>query len=238
MATAGQQIDGLLSKLEWRWSLSNFLIGAYFFASTALPAWAVSAMEMFQHYAPLSWVLAGFAGLVVSVVAFAVFSLAYGRWVRSRYNRRLYEKTGFVDPMAKTFEDKRIFLSEFCLPSDQFIEGKTFINCEIIGPALLYLRRDNKAYEQKLPYCDAVVLRRNRIFYNGIVLDNCTFRASSFKRITLIASEDEYPLIKDLEWLNWIGDEVQQPLIPGLEPSQAEASAPPLLEGTAKEKQP
>lgn len=212
----GERIDRLLARLEWRWSLSNLIFATYLTSAAALPAWAVSAMDMFQQYAPLSWVLAGFGGLTVAVFAFAIFSLAYGSWVKSRYNRSLYEKSGFVDPMAKTFEDRRIFLSEFCLPSDQYIQGKTFINCEIIGPAILFFRNGNQAYEQRLPICDAIVIRGSH-YHNAITLDNCTFRGCSFKRVTLAVTESQVPDVRSVDWLHWISEYPEQAEFPGLD---------------------
>lgn len=157
--------------------------------------------------------------------------------IKARYNRDLYDKSGFVDPMATTFENKRIFLTEFCLPSDPHIAGKTFVNCEIIGPAVLYMWRGNQVFEHKLPTCDAVVIQTNRPVYNAVFLDNCTFRGCSFKRITIAVSIGQYESVKNLDWLNWFGIPVESPEIPGLEPTQAEQTSLPPQQGTATETQ-
>lgn len=237
----GERFDRALLRLEWRWSLSNLLFGAYLLVSAALPAWAVSAMATLQQYAPLSWVLAGFAGLITSVLVFAVFSFAYGRWVRSRYNSYLLAKSGYVDPMAKTFENKRIFLSEFCLPSEPHIEGKAFINCDIVGPANLIIRHNNQVADQRLPFLDAVLVRADLTPHTGIYIDNCTFRGCSFKRITLLVPTNAYHDFSHLDWLRWINLQDTEPELPGMttvapEPNQAPKIAPPQPEGTEEEK--
>lgn len=208
-------LSRIFSSVEWGWSLALLVIGAI--GSFALPAWAVSVMAGLQQFAPLSWVIAGFAGLAFSAFCYSVYASAYRRWVRSRYDRDLYKKSGFVDPMARTFEDKRIYLSEFCLPSDQYIEGKTFVNCEIIGPAVVYLRNDYQALEQKLPVCDAVVFRKGSV-YNSIIVDRCSFRGCSFKRITILLSERDYQSSRHLEWLNWLSEPAPEPELPGIAP--------------------
>lgn len=182
---------------------------------------------MFEQFAPLSWVLAGFAGLVAAVAVFALFSGAYSRWVRARYDRGLYERSGFVDPMAKTFENKRIFLTEFCLPSDSYIAGKAFTNCELIGPANIFLRVGNFVADQKLPLCDTVIIV-DKTPFNAVIFDNCSFRDCSFKRITILLSSEEYINFKHLNWLNWITLASEEPMLPGISrPTQPEAIAPP-----------
>jgi hypothetical protein len=208
----GQRIDRVLARLEWRWSLSNFLLGTYLSLSTALPAWAVSAMSIFDQYAPLSWVLAGFAGLATAVVLYAIFAWAYGRVIRSQYDRSLYERTGFVDPMAKTFENRRIFLADFILPSAPHLAEKAFINCEIIGPANLLLRGGNSIATQRLPYCDGLVIPSStKNYYNFLIVDNCSFRDCSFKRCTVAITDMEYESFgKTIDFVNWLNPPDQQ----------------------------
>lgn len=172
--------------------------------SFAIPAWAASATDMFAQYAPFSWVAAGFCGLFLTALIYAISALAYGRIVKSRYNQLLFSKSGFVDPMSKTFESKRIFLSEFCLPSEQHIEGKVFIGCDIVGPANIILRNNNQLADPHLPICDAVLVRPDRNILNGIIIDSCTFRHCSFKRVTIVVPANAFHQFEHLDWLNWL----------------------------------
>lgn len=231
----GERLDRILSRLEWRWSLAQFVWGGYVIISTALPAWAVSATDIFQHHAPLSWVVSGFAGLSFALLTYAIYAWANAKLIRSRYNRELYEKTGFVDPMANTFEDRRIFLAEFCLPSDPYLSGKTFVNCEIIGPSVLFLRWSNRVDEHQLPNCDAIVLR-GRSYHNAITVDRCTFRGCSFKRITVMVLPEEFDKSKELDWLNWLAEPQEQPFLPGML-SPTEDAQNTVIEGVVQEAQ-
>lgn len=207
--------------------------------STGLTAWAAKETSLLAEYAPLSWIAAGLTAFLVVSLVYLVSSIARSVSIRARYNRNLYERSGFVDPMAKTFEGKRIFLADFCLPSDPYITGKTFINCEIVGPANLFLRLGNRVDENQFPHCDAVALSPEARFYNGITLDSCMFRGCSFKRITFMITPEEYKTNRDVEWLNWISRPVDNQMsLPGTDASPTSANAPPLLEGTAKETQP
>lgn len=194
-----------LMGLEWRWSLANLLWGLPAgIASFALPAWAVKMTAAFASYAPASWVAAGFLGLLVYALAFIGIAWGRGKWVRSRYDARMLPNSGPIDPMDKTFERRRIFLNEFALPSHPLIVGKTFIDCEIIGPANVILQTGNMVTEHMYPVCDTVLMHSAANPYNGYIFRNCTFKGCSFQRLTLLVPVSEYQMTRGVDWLNWI----------------------------------
>jgi hypothetical protein len=190
--------------IEWRWSLWNLIQGALAVTSFALPAWAVRTAELFPAYSPASWVAAGFLGFFVIAAGYWLFTSAYSRWISARYNARLYEKSDFIDPMGKIFQDQRIFLDGFILPSHPLVEGKTFINCDIIGPANIVLQYMNHVSSQRYPICDTVLLKDNATYYNAILFRHCTFRECSFQRITVLIESGQFPFVKGTDWINWI----------------------------------
>ena len=201
------RVNRLLSGIEWRWSLGT-LVSSKLIPTTsfALPAWATWASRMFSDYAPLSWVIAGFSGLLVYAACVAMHGFGRHRTVRSRYDEKFLSGTGGVDPLSKVFEGKRIFLNDFILPSNPLVNGKTFVDCEIVGPANIYLDHDNNINEIQAGKVDAVALSGKNQFINGFVFTSCTFRKCTFHRITLFFHPEEARLIAglDLNWLNWI----------------------------------
>lgn len=229
----GERINRFFMNSEWRLSLVLTMVGIV--SSFALPAWAVRATNLFADYSPFSWVAAGFIGFLLFAFGYFLIAHARSKWVRSRYDHNLYKRTGFVDPMAATFENKRIFLSDFILPSDPHIEGKTFINCEIIGPANLFFRNNNRVDEHRLPVCDGIVIQPGKPFLNGVFLDGCAFRKCSFKRVTVVLLPEMYQHSRNVDWLNWIAVPDEQPDIPGLEISQGPNSEHRLPPSTGEE---
>lgn len=214
-----EKINRGLSGLEWRWSLGAFIWGAIFPAgSFAIPAWATRATGVFAEYAPLSWVVAGFAGLILYALAVALYGIGMRSSVRSRYDAKFMQSSGGVDPLAKVFEGKRIFLNDFVLPSNPVVDGKNFVDCEIVGPANAYMEDNNNINDVRLGLVDAVALSGERLFYNGYLFRNCTFRNCTFHRITLFIKPEEVPRIQNLDWLNWISPLPLQPELPGTEP--------------------
>tara|TARA_R110000751_G_scaffold31305_1_gene79849 strand:+ start:184 stop:882 length:699 start_codon:yes stop_codon:yes gene_type:complete len=190
--------------LEANWSLYLLLKGAGIVGSFALPAWAASAVEQFQQYAPLSWIAAGFVGMLIAAMVYGVYAWASARMVKARYDAKMLAKGSFVDPMAKTYEDVRIYLNEFCLPSHPVIQKKTFINCQIIGPANIILEFGNNVQEAEYPISDAVRLKETPNIFNAVFVRNCIFRQCSFQRITFLVPPGEYENAKDWQGFNWI----------------------------------
>jgi hypothetical protein len=221
-------MDWIKKAVGWTWThLGNIVLIGSWFGAFAITAWAARAAKLFSEYGPLSWVVAGFAGLFFVMICALLLAVARRLWVRSNYDARMLPKGPLVDPMHRTFEGKRIFLNEFMLPSHPLIEGKTFVDCEIIGPANLYLHFGNRVDESQFPRCDAVLLGAGKEFNNGVILRNCTLRRCSFQRITWFVSPSEYAGSKNSNWLNWITDDPSKPELPL---GYAEVSPPESLE--------
>lgn len=188
------------------WLLENFSTLAWLASlvgSFTVPAWAAK-MTGGAFHSPIAWVAAGACGMIIWAGVYSAYAWARGRIVRARYDAKLLAQGGEIDPLARIFEKKRIFLNEFVLPSHPLIEDKTFIDCEIIGPASVILNVGNNIDNHRLPYCDAYVMRNRANPYNGYIANRCTFRGCNFIRVSLMFSLAEYETAKNVEWLNWV----------------------------------
>jgi len=213
------KVSQFLSGVEWRWSLLQFGLGLpAAVASFVLPAWAISATTGFERFAPLSWVAAGFLGLLIASGSYALAAKAFARRIRTKYDARMLASGGAIDPLEKTFERKRIYLNEFCLPSHPFIEDKSFIDCEIIGPANMLFVAGNSIMQGKYPICDAVYLSPNSVPNNVYLFKDCIFRGCNFSRVTYFVANEETEMFKDYNLVRWITnspyDQLQLPLAP------------------------
>jgi hypothetical protein len=199
------RINRFFAGLEWRWSLGTFFWTILFPAgSFALPAWATKAAGMLSEYAPLSWVATGFLGLLCYSLAVFLYGTGRQRSVRSRYDAKFMLETGGVDPLAKVFEGKRIYLNDFVLPSNPFVDGKNFVDCEIVGPANIFLQYGNGFGDMPAIKIDAVALPPEARFYNGYTFTNCNFRGCTFHRVTFFWSANEAQALTESPSLNWI----------------------------------
>lgn len=215
---------------SWCWSnLGNIVQIVTWIGAFLLSAWAVKTAQVFSQYAPASWVVAGLIGLLIVSTALRILSSARSSWVRSKYDNAMMVRGGLVDPLANTFEGKRIYLNEFALPSHPHIEGKIFRNCEIIGPGNIYLVSHNRVDDPKMPVCDAVVLPHNVTLSNAFMFKSCYFRGCSFQRITFFVSEDEYAMASSVDWFRWVS-KLPEPELPfEVEVDVEDGSEPPLI---------
>lgn len=207
-----QRINQFLAGVEWRWSLFALISAAL--GSFVIPAWAVRTAQLFSEYAPASWIFGGFAGLLFAGISFALFAWGRVKWVRANIDSLMSGKGAWVDPLAKSYEDRRIYLGALCLPSFPLLENKTFINCEIIGPANIVPEYGNNIQEPRYPICDAVLLRQDHKLFNAVILRNCTFRNCSFQQITFLVPFTERQTMGNWDFLNKIseGDTNIQPI--------------------------
>jgi hypothetical protein len=102
-----ERFGRLLNTLESRWSLYALVQGSGLVASFSLPAWAVKSGQISQ-YAPLSWVVAGFAGMLIWAIVRLIWNWAYQIKIRAQYDARFLDRSGNYNPLDLTFEKKRI----------------------------------------------------------------------------------------------------------------------------------
>ncbi len=173
---------GRLSGLATFWPLlpSGVLgvIGAYLSTSVAwinanLGAWG--------------WFMSGLAAFVISCVGIALIVRTRLWMVNMRFRARLQSDSSPFDPMATVYHDKRLFLKDLAPPGRREIKGKTFKNCEIIGPGniVVALRSNelkpfpefvnNVYYDVDCIQIQPGVLSNNAIYFGDCDFDGCQF---------------------------------------------------------------
>lgn len=90
--------------------------------------------------------------------------------------------------------------------------NKKFINCEIIGPANIFIVFANAKFTGNgLEFSDAVEIRDNAIPNNAVAFANCDFEKCRFFKVTMLfqtqARKEADKLITNLHWLT----EIEEP---------------------------
>lgn len=104
--------------------------------TSAVMGWATWFTGLFQPYAPASWIFAAIAGGLMALVGMALYAYARERLQRVRF-RAIVMNTTNVNPLEALFTLKRIKLVDLAPPIGGIVEGKTFVKCDLIGPANL-----------------------------------------------------------------------------------------------------
>jgi hypothetical protein len=195
---------------KWAWdSFGNLSMLAGWIVSFAIPAWAAKAVEAANILAPLSWVAAGFLGVLIFTIA--VLCAAAGRmwWVRASVYQHWSRDHDRINPLEDFFKSKRIALAELVSPFEQVIREKTFVDCEIIGPGyVLFLNSGpgkSSLVDNQFPSGDAIMLRNGVYPNNAIALVDCHFTRCKFHQISLLFFEQWYRSANiQISNLNWI----------------------------------
>jgi hypothetical protein len=101
-----------------------------------ITGWAAAATDLLKPYAPLSWVVAALIGASTFCLISFLIIRCRTIFIDGSIRRRFYEPGDKINPLDKTFEKRRIYISDIIPPVGFKVAGKTFIDCELIGPLL------------------------------------------------------------------------------------------------------
>lgn len=142
--------------------------------------------EVFRAFAPASWLFGGLLGA-------ALFMCIVLAWVKARQvasaaaiNERFHHEADRINPLQNTFENRRILISDLVPPVGVLVEGKTFIECEIVGPANIVFVDGCTLEQSSFSLSDMILIADNRPSYNVVGFKNCRFLRCQFFKITLL----------------------------------------------------
>ena len=189
------------------WSLIS---GLGVISMAGLTAWAAWAGDLFAQYAPFSWVAAGILGGLAVALTMLAAAFARLQWAQARATNKWQEAVSGVNPLKETFQGERIRIADLVSPIDSSIEGKTFIDCELIGPANMIVISTGKGKASisgsSFAATDWVLVDEGTNVHNAIALIDCTILRGTLYRVTLLVPrgaaqvfEKGFPAIP---WLN------------------------------------
>jgi hypothetical protein len=188
--------------IAWAWKDFNkvaLLLG--WAMSFVLPAWATWAMSALQAWAPLSWVAAGFLGAIIAAIGYAIFARARLWFVNAWVMDAFYREPDRINPLDDIFRNRRINIADLISPIEPTIRGKTFIDCELLGPANVALAatRPGGGSMNGVSFfnCDACKVKDGASTSNGVMFEDCTFLRGKVFRITFFIPESGYEHIKN-----------------------------------------
>lgn len=188
--------------VDWIFTIAQGVLMASGFA---LPAWAASASDWMNAWGPISWVAAGFAGLAVTIG----LMWAVAAWRRFRITSNILEVTTrqghAVNPLDDMFYRKRMYIAALTNPVRGEIRDKTFIECDLVGPANLIVFPDCTFHANGGELVDGLLFTRSTA-RAGFNIHNCTFRNCRFYNVTFLVPAVQYELFQRHGWngLNWL----------------------------------
>ncbi|MFN3911724.1 hypothetical protein [Hyphomonas sp.] len=198
-----------LDKLESRWSLGDMLWKVLPVTVTGAVGSAMIALtDALNAYAPASYFFGFLLGALGWLAALSVYeSRQLSSDKRSRFRDLAAPKSTF-NPLDTTFEKKRIFVADLPVPGINVIEGKNFIGCQLIGPAVVYFETGNINGNSFYGCDNLVITNPDARIYNVIVLRDCTVKDCDLIELTLYWSEPAAKLFEKgvsggkIDWLS------------------------------------
>lgn len=186
-------LDRKLS-LEWiadkLWPIGWMLFGGY--ATAAY----VGALEIFKNYKSASFV-------ILFIIGAFVFILMYFLTNKVRIQRisiksaQLALDDSLTNPLETRFENKVIRLPEFYDPFYVGHKDKSFINCRIEGPGLLFIP-DSSIFGSEFRHCQIVIIKEKQMLYGVTVLRQCSISRGTICNCTLLMTRENYDLLEEL----------------------------------------
>lgn len=172
--------------------------------SAAGSATATYATEKLKAYAPLSWVISGLFGALA-------FSFFYWLWSVARFNiakqnltNKYLEQVPIVNPLLDTFTSQRIDLRAFHNPYDQYLRGKNFTDCELMGPIVLYPGDRSIIANNEIFRCDFVKVRAGSRVKNAIAIQDVSITRCKIYEVTFLVTPDMVAAFDQTPGIHWI----------------------------------
>src|SRR5258708_37565714 len=100
----------------------------------AVVGWATWFTGIFQQHAPASWIYATVIGALIGALIAALLAYSREKMQQVRFRNTVFSGT-YLNPLDTLFTTKRVRIADLSPPIGAIIEGKTFVDCEIMGPA-------------------------------------------------------------------------------------------------------
>ena len=173
--------------------------------SGGVSAWAAYGTEFLSAYAPISWVAAAFLGALTFTLVYWLWQLARLSLSKRQYSSLMQEKPLSINTLEDSFHQKKININDFANPFHEWVEGKTFVNCHIYGPAIVFFS-GGFISDVVFKECDFIKVKNDASVTNCIAFDKSTIRQCRLYCLTILMPEkfiNDLPNQgKDFHWLN------------------------------------
>ncbi|MEJ7933650.1 hypothetical protein WG907_05165 [Sphingobium sp. AN558] len=190
----GECMGGMRKAALWCWDnwdkLSAVGVAVVAFAG---PAWAAYFSPFIAAYAPLSWVVAGLAGLIIVTVIMCAGSWTYSRFNLARLTAIIMERSG-VNPLDDRFDRKTIRLIDFYRPQYVSHKNKDFRDCEVIGPGLVYF--SNVTFDHcEFKQVQIAIINETKTMWGMTIFESPKFLNCDIVNLTMMMNRATYDVL-------------------------------------------
>jgi hypothetical protein len=206
--TLGQWI---YDRLANNWPLLSSTLGG-----GAVIVYTASITEWLKPWGPIAYATLGLGAALTIFVIFASFFWLYAsgkvKIALSRYSDASLAAST-INPLDDNFVKRRIRLSDFANALQRKIRAVKFQDCEIYGPALIFLNGCHFGAADIIN-CDFVILSDTARPHTLTWFESCIFERCQFCMVTMFVTQDQANQLKQVvgDYMNVIsqkGEELQ-----------------------------
>lgn len=164
--------------------------------------WLSSGVAWINQFGWFGWWLSGLLGALLTATLLMALSWARYAWVRAGVQQKWAQNVDAFNPLDVEHRSKRIRILELMHPITKHIENKRLYDCELIGPANIFMYQHCMFNRIEFYDCVAVAIQADnsgRIFPGeAVVLKNLEIHGGTIFGATLYVPPQFVQMIADI----------------------------------------
>jgi hypothetical protein len=206
-----ERFQKFLDRLESRLALYLTLGGSSVMG--VIGGWLSAYSEWIAQFGAFGYFMSGLVAAAISMIVAGIGYLIRFYAVKIAYFKQASRPTNLINPLSNSFDRVRIRVADLPQPGFRLVEGKTFVDCELVGPESIILSGCDLGVF-KGGFCDFMVIRdRGPRPENIIVFRNCTFVRCKFFLLVIMMNQGTATDLHQMSngqipWLTPVGPDV------------------------------
>ena len=160
-------------------------------------AWLSTYVDAVNQFGAFGWASVGLTTFVTTSVGLAAVGTWREKLANAKAAREWNLRTDAINPLRRSFDSERIRISDLAHPLSKRIEGKSFNDCQLVGPANIILIGSGTFDGVSMLNCDVVIIKDSTSIFNVTVLENCHMMGGEILNSTFFMNKGTFDMIKD-----------------------------------------
>lgn len=218
-----EKLQKLFDRVESRIALWQLARGTGIVSVGAMSGWFSSSVEWINAFGPFGWLMASLMGALLASIVIAVFAFSRQKFAEARLLNRDEKQRppDAINPLNYEFHRQRISLQDLKHPVTGQISGKSFTDCELLGPANILIWQNCNLTGVGFGNCDFVLTKQKSFLRNVIPLRDVSVRGGDIINATIFVHPDTFAEVRKMPgitFVNQTGDEeIDSRPLPGTE---------------------
>jgi len=192
----------------WDWAIEHWPALTLAIVSGGGMTYLAAVSQWLNQYGPVAWGFAGLIGLGLAALVYWLYSSAVHRLAMSAYVGLLSKTSDAINPLDNVFNRRRIKIQDLIDPFTHEVRGKTFTDCDLVGPANIFFEGVGTLNGVGFYNCNCVLANRNFVpntisrFTDVHIIRGRIIAATLFMSPGMKAAMGDLADHPDAQWVN------------------------------------